>query len=325
MAKDLMGFRSSWAQFLSDFIREKRACGYRYATQDNTLQPLDRMWCERGAPDPSLSRAWAEKFIAVRPGESPANTAKRASLWRELARYGERRGMAAYIPPTGTLPLASRQFAPYIYSRAELQQLFLAIDRYPASTAWPGRTAMLAVLYRLLYGTGMRVGEALGLNHADFDSREGVITIHQGKNQRDRLVPLAPALAKRLASYCRRFPGDRNAPIFLSPMRQHALDHSTVNRHFHSLIESIGLPPRQNRRGPRLHDLRHTFAVHRLEKWYRAGESLDAKLPLLSAYMGHKTLHDTYYYLRITSSFFPEITRRLEAFAGDIIPKGAKA
>ena len=323
MPNDQMGFCSQWALFLANFVREKRTCGFKYKTQRTALLPLDRMWCEPGAPHPSLSRVWAERFIAARPGEAPSCPPQRASLWRQLAQYGLRQGKEAYIPPTHSTPLAPREIVPYIYSRSELKALFATIDQHPYASWSPRLTFTMPVLFRLLYGAGLRLGEALSLRHGDFDTGEGVITIHQGKNQKDRLVPVAPAVAKRLATYCHRFPGMINEPIFLSPVRQHALSLHGVESLFLRLLKRAGLPPRQKKRGPRIHDLRHTFAVHRLEKWYLAKENLEAKIPLLSAYMGHKTLRDTYYYLRITSSFFPEIAHRLEAFTGDVIPKGA--
>jgi len=320
MSKDTMGFTSSWAPFLAGFIREKRACGYCYETQVKNLRPLDRWWSEPSAR-PSLSCVWAERFIAVHPGEAPGGPLHRATLWRELARYGLRQGMDAYVPPFDTQPRAPHSFIPYIYTRGELQTLFATVDGLPYHNRQsPRRTCTLSLLLRLLYGAGLRLGEALGLRHGDIDLREGVLTVRHGKRQKDRLVPLALGLAERVAAYCRRFPGAAADPLFLSSPGRRALHHSTVQGFFPKLLQRAGLPPRRGRHGPRLHDLRHSYAVHRLESWHRAGEDLEAKLPILSAYLGHTTLRDTYYYLRITASFFPEITRRLEAFTGDVIP-----
>jgi integrase len=319
MAEDAMGFTSSWAPFLVGFIAEKRACGYRYETQVKNLRPLDRWWSEPNAR-PSLSCVWAERFIAIHPGEAPGGPPGRASLWRELARYGLRQGIGAYIPPLDTQARAPRSFVPYIYTRGELRLLFATVDDLPYTQRSPRRTFTLGLLLRLLYGAGLRLGEALGLRHEDIDSREGILTIHHGKNQKDRLVPLAPSLADRLAAYRHRFAGAAADPLFLSPVGRQAIHHGTIQDIFPKLLQRAGLPPRRGHQGPRLHDLRHTFAVHRLESWHRAGEDLEAKLPILSAYLGHTTLRDTYYYLRITASFFPEITRRLQAFTGDVIP-----
>jgi integrase len=233
--------------------------------------------------------------------------------------------MDAYVPSLDIQPRAPHSFVPYIYTRGELKTLFATVDGLPYHNRQsPRRTCTLSLLLRLLYGAGLRLGEALRLRHGDVDLREGALTVRHGKRQKDRLVPLAPGLAERVAAYCRRFPGAAADPLFLSSPGRRALHHGTVQGFFPKLLRRAGLPPRRGRQGPRLHDLRHSYAVHRLESWHRAGEDLEAKLPILSAYMGHANLRDTYYYLRITASFFPEITRRLEAFTGDVIPKGAQ-
>jgi integrase len=173
----------------------------------------------------------------------------------------------------------------------------------------------------------MRLGEALRLNLQDFDPLNKALTIYQTKNQTERVIPLAPSLAARVQAYIERFPGEPDTPLFLSPRgpRPHSLGVGPVDRTFKILLIKAGLPQRVGRTGPRVHDLRHSFAVHRLENWYHAGENLEAKLPLLATYLGHTCLRDTYYYLRITTSFFPEIARRLNAFTGDVIPQGGQS
>jgi integrase len=177
------------------------------------------------------------------------------------------------------------------------------------------------LLFRLLYGAGLRISEALALRIGDYDQESGVLCIRESKNRKDRLIPLAPKLAKRVISHIQRFPGSVDTPLFLSPRRTHEITYARIAAVFQgALLPRAGLPPRRDRKGPRIHDLRHTFAVHRLENWFRAGENVEAKLPYLAAYMGHANIQDTYYYLRITQSFFPEIVRRLEAEVGDIIP-----
>jgi len=179
----------------------------------------------------------------------------------------------------------------------------------------------MGLLFRLLYGTGMRLGKALRLAPGDFDPRDNTLTISQGKNRRDRIVALAPSVAWRFREYCQRYPSNDNTPIFLSPLRPRALTQNAVRKTFRCALSAAGLPPRVKGCGPRIHDLRHTFAVHRLENWYYAGENLEAKLPILAAYMGHANIRETHYYLRITASFFPEIARRLDAFTSDVIPQ----
>ena len=322
MREDHLGFQSPLATVLAEFVREKRAFGYKYRAAVSYLRRLDRMWLAPDAGKPELSREWWDCFIRLRPGESVTSPACRMSVWRELARHARRSGIEAYLPGAHVAPIHRRSYyVPFIYTRPQLGAMFMAADQASVHHCSPRRPWIMGLMLRLLYGTGLRLGEALGLTMGDYDPPENVLTVRQGKNQKDRLIPLAPALGERLQGYFRRFPGDVNTPIFLSPQHHRALLHNGIEKLFRGLLIKAGLPPRANRSGPRIHDLRHTFAVHRLENWYLAGENLTAKLPILSVYMGHSSLRDTYYYLRITTSFFPEIARRIEAFAGDVIPK----
>lgn len=323
MHKNPFGFSSPLAGLLGAFVQEKRDCGYKYETALDMLRQLDRMWSVPGHPSPDLSREWADRFIRLRPGESPHGPAHRARVWRELARHAHRNGMDAHVPASHTMPLARESFAPYIFSRSQIAALFSVIDNLPAYGWSPRRPWIMALLFRLLYGTGMRLGEARRLEAADFDPKNETLLIREGKNRRDRIVALAPSLADRLREYLQQFPGEANTPLFLSPILPRPLSKTAIRDAFHDFVTKAGLPPRLDGNGPRIHDLRHTFAVHRLENWYRAGENLEAKLPVLAAYMGHSHMRETYYYLRITASFFPEIGRRLEAFVGEVIPQGA--
>ena len=321
MRKTLLGFRSPLAAMLATFVREKWACGYKYRNAVDWLRQLDRMWLAPNALKPELSREWCVSFIRLRPGESPGSQAYRTAVWRELARHARRGGLEAYLPGPAVTQIRPPTYVPFIYTRTQLGALFAAADRASVHNRFARCPRVMGLLLRLLYGTGLRIGEALGLTVGDYDSAKNMLTIRQGKNERDRLIPLAPALDKRMKEYLHRFPSDANTPIFSSLRGHLAISRSTVGMHFRKLLPKAGLPPRAHGSGPRIHDLRHTFAVHRLENWYLAGEDVMARLPILSVYMGHRHLRETYYYLRITASFFPEISRRLKAYAGDVIPK----
>lgn len=325
MNNTTLDFSSSLSELLTAFVEEKQDFGHKYDTAIGMLRRLDQMWSVSGHLAPSLSREWAERFICMRSGESPSGPAHRAGVWRELARHARRKGIDAYIPPSHTSTLIGGGFVPFIFSRSQLAALFEVIDKLPTYKQSPRRPLLMGLLFRLLYGTGIRLGEARRLVIADFDSKSETLLIRQGKNRRDRIVALAPSLVDRLREYLRLFPSDANTPVFPSPIVPcvpRPLGKTAIRDAFHDFIAKAGLPPRIDGNGPRIHDLRHTYAVHCLENWYRAGEDLEAKLPILAAHMGHAHMRETYYYLRITASFFPEIARRFEAFVGDVIPQG---
>ncbi len=324
MRSDDFKFQSPMRRMLKLYVRERRVCGYALTSKAG-LRELDRFFLAEPKRSETLGRDAYTRFIAHRAGEAASTQEHRASTWRQFVLFCHRRGLACYVPGKHDVPIHREEYRPYIYSRAEVAALFDAIERLPNGQRSPRRIPNFRVLYRLLYGTGLRLGEALRLKIGDLNRDTNVLTVRQGKNQKDRFIPLSAGLADVVARHIDRYPGPTDTPLFLSPFRRHEIDPETVEYTFRiRLLPLAGLPKRSKRIGPRVHDLRHTFAVHRLENWFKAGKDIEAKLPYLSAYMGHTHVRDTYYYLRITASFFPEITRRFRSRVGEIIPSGAR-
>ena len=325
MAEDSLGFCGPLAAMLSEFVLEKRALGYAYTRSTLfRVRELDKHFSgSRGRP-PAPDEFWGVPFMALRPTEAPLTTKQRSCLWRQFALFCRRRGMEAWIPDAHSLPLCPRDFCPHIYTRAELRAFFSAVDALPVPSGFPRRSLEYALLFRLLYGAGLRISEALALKIADYDRSSGTFCVRQGKNRKDRLVPLAAGLRERVETYLRDHPSGRDHDyVFASPRHQGRPRSSNAIRRIFCevLLPKAGIPLRRHGKGPRIHDLRHTFAVHRMENWFLNHEDVEAKLPVLAAYMGHTNIRDTYYYLRITQSFFPEIARRLRDEVGDVIPR----
>jgi integrase/recombinase XerD len=322
MRKNKFGLRSPMKSLLADFVRERRNCGYSYSTGLTLVRDLDRLLLNLGDGDALINREQYERYVSYRPGESPTTQAHRAGVWRQFAFFCRRQGIDAYVPERHELPIYHEDCHPFIYSRPQLAALFEAVEHLPNAHRCPHRIPYFRLLLRLLYGAGLRLGEALRLTIGDVDQTAQVLTIRQGKNKKDRLIPLSAGLAQRVAEHVSHLSGRPDIPLFRSPTLDKPISDTSIEEPFkHQLLKLAGLPPRAQNAGPRLHDLRHTFAVHRLENWFRAGEDVEAKLPYLSAYMGHGRLQDTYYYLRITATFFPEIARRLEARSSVVLPR----
>jgi len=318
-----LGFHSTLAWLLEEFVLEKRGLGYCYKAGVNKLRQLERLWRENPESPPALTREWAERFISVRPTENNSVSAiGRVGVWRQLARFCRRRGIDAYLPDARSVPMVGAPYTPFIYTREQVAALFAAADALPIHCFSPRRPWAMGLLYRLLYGTGLRLSEALGIHYRDFTPDTGILLVRRGKNRNERAIPVAPSVAERLRTHIRLFPDEPDTPFFLSPRRRAALNISAVGIFFPRLLQAADLPPRAGRKGPRIHDLRHTFAVHRMENWIRAGEDPEAKIPLLASYMGHVCLRDTYYYLRVTRQLFPMIAGRTQAHVGAIVPEG---
>ena len=175
-------------------------------------------------------------------------------------------------------------------------------------------------LLRVLYGCGLRLEEALRLRMRDVDLVQGVLHINDTKFRKDRLVPPARPLVVRLQKYAAALGPRSDEEYFFPSPRGGRLDGGGVYRNFRELLHRCGIGHGGRGEGPRLHDLRHTFAVHTLLRWYREGADLQARMPVLATYLGHASIDGTQDYLQMTAELHPEIVSRSDAAFSDVIP-----
>lgn len=314
-------FHSPLAPLLEQFIQEKRACGYRYDEPARLLALFDQHLCSEAPAPATLPRSLTSGWIDKRPHESAATHQHRVSIVRQFALFMGRLGHAADVPSGSLATKNAANFIPRILTRAEVQRVLCAVDGLTPTAHSPLRHLIMPEVFRLLYGCGFRLNEVLHLRVADVDFNRGVLTVREGKFGKDRLVPPTVALVQRLQNYDAGF-GRRRADAFFFPSREDAAwPGGVVYRLFRHLLLQCGIPHGGRGQGPRLHDLRHTFAVHTLVRWYREGADLDAKLPVLATYLGHQSLLGTQRYLHLTAELFPEITARANVTFGDVIPR----
>lgn len=260
-----------------------------------------------------------ERWIAKRPNERPRTHAARVNMAQQIARYLRQQGLDAYVPQTKSI--SRLDFTPYIFRREEVKRILEASDHLLPCHQAPLRHLIMPEVFRLLYGCGMRVNEVLRLKVADVELASGILTVRDGKWHKDRLVPLAPSMVERLNRYAIAAGKREPDAIFFPAPDGSCYGKNNVYGIFRRLLHQCGIPHGGRGQGPRLHDIRHAFAIHRLENWYRQGADLEAKLPLLATYMGHRSLVGTQRYLRITPEIFPDITQRMDAAVGHIIPR----
>jgi integrase len=302
-------------------IEEKHACGYRYITSEDRLRHLDRFLCEEGLSAEQLPRILAERWMASRPHETAGTQRPRIASLRQLARFLARHDIPAHLPEYRSGSVTKNHFTPWIFRREEVRQILEAVDALACNGRVPFRHRIMPEIFRLLYGCGLRVSEVLRLTVADVDLDQGVLTIRQSKFRKDRYVPMAPSQVLRLQRYD-EWMGERAGGVFFFPAPDGGpYSRDTIYGLFRQLLRACGIPHEGRGRGPRLHDLRATFAVHRLESWYRQGVDLGAKLPVLAVYMGHQSLIGTQRYLHLTAELFPDIAARLDDSFGHVIPR----
>lgn len=316
---------SPLAALIENFIQEKRACGYGYVTGSRLLQSFDRFLVAEGLADMELPRWAVERWTAKMPHEKPTNQAARLYYTRQFAQFLVRQGLKAFIPDTHRVPIFRADFVPHIFSVGELRSLFEAADRLRPNRNSLLRHIVLPEIFRVLYGCGLRASECLKVPVDNVDLREGIFSIRGAKFRKDRLVPIAPGLLEHLRAYASKL-GERSAgaPFFPGPEGR-PYDVDAIYAAFRKLLWAAGIPHRGRGRGPRLHDLRHTFAVHRLVRWYREGVDLNAKLPILAVYMGHVGLHGCQRYLRLIPALYPDVAARQQAVFGEVIPQRGEA
>jgi integrase len=244
-----------------------------------------------------ITRYWFAKYDAL----------------RGFYRYAVSRGHVATCPLPTRLPKRPPPFVPYIYSHGELSRLVEAAGAYPGCVL-EGATVRTLVL--LLYGAGLRLCEAIALDRADVDADHAVLTIRQTKFGKTRLVPFGSQLGGVLARYAARDPTRAASAPFLTTTAGARLKKRTVQGCFRRVCDRAGIRRADGRRfQPRLHDLRHTFAVHRLTSWYQQKADVQRLLPQLSTYLGHTSLSCTQVYLSMTPELLREASACFEHYA----------
>jgi integrase/recombinase XerD len=194
-------FRSPFGSLMEQFVREKRACGYRYDEPARLLARFDRFLCDEALSRCELPRSISRKWLAKQPHESGATHYHRICAVRHFAIYLCRLGYPADVPDRSLTAKRAECFSPRILTHAEIQQLFQAVDQLTPTARSPLRHLIMPKVFRLLYGCGFRLGEVLHLRVADVDLDRGVLTVREAKFRKDRLVPPALPLVQRLRAY----------------------------------------------------------------------------------------------------------------------------
>jgi len=305
-------------KLIEQYVVFRQSLGERFHTNGSILRAFGRSIGATADVD-DVCHEQVSVFLA---GTGPITSAwhKRRDALVGFYRYASSRGYVASVPLPSVVPKLPPSFVPYIYTREEIRRLLRATDTYPYQTSCEPPTVRTILL--LLYGTGVRIREALSLNSADVDWGSSMLTIRKTKFFKSRLVPFGPDLGRVLGQYAKRpqahgrTPSDE-PPFFTTRTRTRVHQH-TFTYFFRRLCEHAGIRRHDGARyQPRLHDLRHTFAVHRLTSWYEQGADVQKLLPQLSTYLGHVNLAGTQVYLSMTPDLLQQACKRFERYTGE--------
>lgn len=315
-------FRSPLADHMRRLVAERQACGYKFVAGARALMRLDEFLTEQQLDTVDLPWPMVQRWTTKRPNETDNNHQRRVAEVLQLAQYMCRMGtpttVIARLAPVRT----TRQYLPHVFTHGQVAQIIEAVDNLNP-TAWsPLRHRAMPEIFRLLYTCGFRAREVLDLKVKDVDFQQGLLRIRDAKFGKDRLVPPSAPMVVRLQNYANDVGLDAPENYFFASPKGGTWGSTTVYALFRRLLLTAGIPHGGRRKGPRLHDLRHTFAVHALLRWFREGADLHAKLPVLATFMGHESLNGTQRYLHLTVELYPEIVRRSNASFGSVIPGG---
>ena len=293
---------------VKDYVSMRRALGYKLKDAARSLSDFAAFCEKQGAKHITIPLAlqWAQRIPA-----RPAEWARRLTCVRCFARYWSATDPQTQIPPWSLLPHRPSRARPYLYTDKEIRHLLKVAQEMGGL---PGLTYYC--LLGLLSVTGLRMGEVLNLKTKDVDLAQGVLVIVGAKFGKTRLVPIHSSTQKALAKYVRE--RDRafgaNLSYFFVSQRGNRLDGGQVRRTFYRLSRKIGLRGVTASHGPRLHDFRHRFAAKTLLNWYRSGQDVERRLPVLSTYLGHGHVSDTYWYLTICPELMGLVVHRFEKY-----------
>jgi integrase/recombinase XerD len=289
---------SALEQALADYLRLRHSLGHELAEAGWLLPGFVAYLDARGLPTVTIEAAlaWAQQAPKSPAGRATTVGPRRMTAARGFARYLSGIDASTEVPPLGLMPRRAPWRRPFIYSAADIDALLEAARRTIVS---PLRTATYQALIGLLAASGLRIGEAIKLDRSDLDRAQGVLLIRESKFGKSRLVPLHPSSMQALEGYARirdQLQPRAAEPAFFVSLSRKRLLYAVVQLTFRQLIDNAGIGAGAPS-PPRLHDLRHTFAVRTLLGWYRAGEDVQAKIPALSTYLGHREPASTYWYL----------------------------
>ena len=314
-------YSSGIGKYIGDFLQQKRAAGYPYDSSGHILMRFDRM-VRADFPDAStLTKEICDGWIQYNKSLSPNTLLRRITPVRQLGKYMNGIGKEAYVLP-GHISSKQVRYEAHIFTEKEIKSFFLSVDGCPVSPFSPIRHLVIPVIFRLLFSCGMRSSEARKLLCEDVDLLKGCITIRESKAWKARLVYVSDDMLSLLKSYdaeVRQLMPDRS--VFFPNRSGNVYSKSALDTWFHEFWDVLPVAKSCVGNPPRVHDLRHSYCVYRLNQWVSEGADVNALYPYMSEFLGHSNFADTDYYLSLVPSFYPELKRRMTPVNDDILPE----
>ena len=318
--------RSVLAEEIKDYLRLKHSLGRDFVSETNTLRSLDTFLAEHCPSSQDLTGEVFNQWCATLGHLSPTVRRNRMRVVRNLCLYRRRSQPESFLPDRSSFPANHQTSPPYIVTEFDMARILKSARGLPRSALYPLRPETLRIAFLLLFTTGMRRGELLRLTLGDIAFTDETISIRETKFHKSRVIPLSPSVVVETKAYLElrqkhHLPMSATSPLVLSGSQsakgrgytEHGLACNWIR-----LCSSLNIITPKGR-PPRIHDIRHSFAVNVLMTWYHNGENVQAKLPLLSTYMGHVSVASTSYYLAFVEDLRSEASTLFHRRFGEAV------
>ena len=312
-----------YADMIRQYIEYKRSLGFKMEDVDERLRRFDTLTIERKENKMGISKELFDAWSLPFPEESACNRYSRMSILRGFSAYLQLIGYDSYIPK---MPKYASTFTPHIYTKQEVESIFRECDKLFVRRKYMySQVSVMPTLIRTLYATGIRLGEAIRLKHKDVDLDIGYLVLHECKNGRDRIVPFSLSLREVLRDYVvykqsQMTSTEPDDYFFTSPDGRPCYA-GTIYEIFRTVLFRAGISHGGRSKGPRLHDLRHTFCVNALVKMSEAGQDLYYSMPVIMTYMGHQSIEATNRYVRLTAEMYPAMLKKVDEAYRYVFPE----
>jgi integrase len=317
---DFEGFVGDFKELLIQFIQMKHSLGFDYVAETGILKRFSQFTLRYTIENHTLTKELADAWTEKRPNERDKTMGHRISILRQFALFLSNLGYDEYVPICRA-KINRHFYVPYIFTHEQLQNFFVECENikpHPLSN----RHMVYPAIYRLLYGCGLRISEAMALKKKNVDLEQGILTIRGSKFDKDRLIPMSSSLTRYLKDYSLKIHILSNPEDFFFMKRDKtAFASDAVYRTFRKILWKIRISHGGKGRGPRLHDFRHSFAVHSLNQMVRQGIDLYCALPILSTYLGHASIAATEGYVRLTEETYPGILGTVSPVCAYVFPE----
>ena len=292
------------------FLQQKQFLGYNYKTEEIILKEIVTFLNER-----DITKEVTEEYARMNRNRHSNTIARNMGVLREFCKYLKTQEVSCYQIPKKLYPQNHKNYTPYVFSHQEIkaiyQNLEIALKGYHYSyyqkLAYP-------LIIKILYQTGMRLGEVLSIQRQDYLIEDGSFHLKNTKNNQERLIFLPNNLKQEMNFFFHKFQHQREKESLIF-----SISSSTIEKHFYKVLKLSNIPRREN--SPRVHDLRHTFVVHKIEEYVNDGKDINVMLPILQKHLGHQSLKALSYYFRLTKDILGEIRMMSEYEFNDLIPE----